>query len=99
MLMRITCFTEQVTDQMDHNKKWNSRPTKDHTRTELHMYLHPGLARHFSLLNLVVGDWTSSVMFWSLPHQVDMVSGYFSHLKVFGSTGACWENKGAISSG
>lgn len=58
------------------------------------MYLGPGLARHFSLLDLVVGDCTSSIMLWSLPHQVDMVSGDFSHLEVLRSTGACWENKG-----
>lgn len=33
-------------------------------------------------------------MFWSLPHQVDMVSRYFSHLEVLGSTGTCWTNEG-----
>lgn len=57
--------------------------------TDLHMYLHPGLAWHFSLLNLVVGDWTSSIMFWSLPHQVYMVPGHLSHLEVLWSTWAC----------
>lgn len=62
---------------------------------QLHVqYLGPGLARHFSLLDLVVGDWTSTIMFWSLPHQVDMVSRYFSHLEVLGSTGTCWTNEG-----
>lgn len=32
-------------------------------------------------------------MFRCLPHQVDMVTGHFSHFEVLWSTGACWENK------
>lgn len=66
--------------------RWSNGPDR---WTGLHMYLHPGLAWHFSLLNLVVGDWTSSIMFWSLPHQVDMVPGHLSHLEVLWSTWAC----------
>jgi len=59
------------------------------------VYLGPGLARDFSLLDLEVADWTSTIVLRSLPHQVDVVTGDLGHLEVLRSTRACWENKGS----
>lgn len=66
----------------------------DHHEGKKQEYLCPGLARHFSLFDLEVGDWTSSIMLRSLPHQVDVMSGNLGNLEVLRSTRACWENKG-----
>ena len=61
------------------------------------MYLDPGLAGHLPLLNLVVGDWASSVVVGGFPHEVDVAPGHLSYLQVLGGTGGGWGNNIELS--
>lgn len=71
-----------------HNCQTGMRVKSLEETTRILTDLGPSLARHFSFFNLVVSDGTSSIVFWSFPHHVNMTSRHLSHLKVSGSTGA-----------
>lgn len=49
-------------------------------------HLDPCLAGHVPFFHLVAGQWASSIMIWSLPAQVNVLSGHFQNLEVLRGT-------------
>lgn len=56
-------------------------------------YLDPGLSGHLALLDLVANDRAASIILWSLPCEVHMVSGDLRNLEVLGCTWRCCKDE------